>query len=184
MLWGEPLAETARFMAEIRDAAAPFGRTPTFSVSTRPILGRTEGEAWDRAHDILDRIRDRAGGRAPRPPENAGSRRLLEAAARAELHDTCLWTPLAAATGAQGNSTALVGTPDVVARALLAYHDLGATSLLIRGYDPLPDAVEYGRELIPRVRELVAERERERAAAGDVAGQGAASAEPASSLSR
>jgi alkanesulfonate monooxygenase len=185
MLWGEPLAETARFMAEIRDAAAPFGRTPTFSVSTRPILGRTEGEAWDRAHDILDRIRDRAGGRAPRPPENAGSRRLLEAAARSELHDTCLWTPLAAATGAQGNSTALVGTPDVVARALVAYHDLGATSLLIRGYDPLPDAVEYGRELIPRVRELVAERE---AAGGGApaAGTGTTAVEPgvrASSLS-
>ena len=175
MLWGEPLAETAAFMAEIREAAGAFDRTPTFSVSTRPILGRTEGEAWDRAHDILDRIRDRSGGRAPRPPENTGSRRLLEAAARAELHDSCLWTPLAAATGAQGNSTALVGTPDVVARALVAYYDLGATTLLIRGYDPLPDAVEYGRELIPRVRELVAERERSRA-------DGAEPAVPASSL--
>ena len=175
MLWGEPLADTAAFMAEIREAAGAFDRTPTFSVSTRPILGRTEGEAWDRAHAILDRIRDRSGGRAPRPPENAGSRRLLDAAARAELHDSCLWTPLAAATGAQGNSTALVGTPDVVARALVAYYDLGATTLLIRGYDPLPDAVEYGRELIPRVRELVAERERSRA-------DGAEPALPASSL--
>ena len=27
------------------------------------------------------------------------------------------------------------------------------------GYDPLADAVEYGRELIPRVRSLVAERD-------------------------
>jgi alkanesulfonate monooxygenase len=42
---------------------------------------------------------------------------------------------------------------------LVAYYDLGATSLLIRGYDPLTDAVEYGRELIPRVRALVAERD-------------------------
>ena len=40
-----------------------------------------------------------------------------------------------------------------------AAYDLGATSLLIRGYDPLADAVEYGRELIPRVRSLVAERD-------------------------
>jgi alkanesulfonate monooxygenase len=31
--------------------------------------------------------------------------------------------------------------------------------LLIRGYDPLPDAIEYGEELIPRVRALVAERD-------------------------
>jgi len=42
---------------------------------------------------------------------------------------------------------------------LVAYYDLGATSLLIRGYDPLADAVEYGRELIPRVRALVTERD-------------------------
>jgi len=60
------------------------------------------------------------------------------------------------ATGARGNSTALVGTPDTVAQAMVEYYKLGATSLLIRGYDPLPDAEQYGAELIPRVRELVA----------------------------
>ena len=86
-----------------------------------------------------------------------GSKRLLEAAAQAEVHDTCLWTSLAAATGASGNSTALVGTPETVAKAMLEYYKLGATSLLIRGYDPRPDAVQYGEELIPRVRALVAD---------------------------
>ena len=88
-----------------------------------------------------------------------GSRRLLDAAAQKDLHDSCLWTALAVLTGARGNSTALVGTPETVAEALVAYYDLGATSLLIRGYDPLADAVEYGRELIPRVRALVDERD-------------------------
>jgi alkanesulfonate monooxygenase len=39
---------------------------------------------------------------------------------------------------------------------MLEYYKLGATSLLIRGYDPRPDAVQYGEELIPRLRELVA----------------------------
>ena len=68
----------------------------------------------------------------------------------------CASTALAAATGAQGNSTALVGTPETVAKAMLEYYKLGATSLLIRGYDPRPDAVQYGEELIPRLRELVA----------------------------
>jgi alkanesulfonate monooxygenase len=64
---------------------------------------------------------------------------------------------LAEATGARGNSTALVGAPDTVARALLAYYKLGASSLLIRGYEPLDDARQYGAELIPRLRALVAE---------------------------
>lgn len=156
MLWGEPLADTAAFMARVRAAA---GANPVrFSVSTRPILGRTEGEAWDRARGILAQIQARTGGRAARPPQNAGSQRLLAVAAQAEVFDTCLYTRLAEATGAPGNSTALVGTPETVAKALVAYHDLGATSLLIRGYDPLPDAVDYGRELIPRVRALIADK--------------------------
>jgi alkanesulfonate monooxygenase len=47
-----------------------------------------------------------------------------------------------------------------VAQALAAYVDIGATSLLIRGYHPLADAEDYGRELIPRVRALVAGRSR------------------------
>jgi alkanesulfonate monooxygenase len=46
-----------------------------------------------------------------------------------------------------------------VAQALLKYVDLGVGTLLIRGFDPLEDAVDYGRELIPRIRGLVAERE-------------------------
>ena len=33
------------------------------------------------------------------------------------------------------------------------------TTLLIRGYDPLEDAVDYGRELIPLVRAEVARRD-------------------------
>ncbi len=33
------------------------------------------------------------------------------------------------------------------------------TTILIRGYDPLNDAVDYGRELIPLVREEVARRD-------------------------
>ena len=68
-----------------------------------------------------------------------------------------MWTSLAVATGARGNSTALVGTAETVAKALLEYYKLGATSLLIRGYDPRPDAIQYGEELIPRLRELVAD---------------------------
>lgn len=165
MLWGEPLDDTREFMARVRAAAEPYGRTPRFSVSTRPILGATEGAAWDRARGILRTIEERRRKAPPAPP-NVGSQRLLAAAARGEVFDRCLWTPLAAATGAQGNSTALVGTAETVAQAMVDYYDAGATSLLIRGYDPLADAAEYGEELIPRVRALVAERHKVGAAAG------------------
>src|SRR5262249_54382879 len=158
MLWGEPLRETAEFMGQVRQAAAAAGKSPPqFSLSTRPILAETDDKAWDRAHSILERVKARSGGAAPPKPENLGSQRLLAAAAMAGGPDTCLWMKLAEVTGARGNSTALIGAPETVAKALLAYYKLGATSLLIRGYEPLEDAVQYGEELIPLVRHFVAE---------------------------
>jgi alkanesulfonate monooxygenase len=158
MLWGEPLGETAKFMDQVRRAAMVAGKTPPgFSLSTRPILAETDDKAWDRARDILRRVQARRGGVPPPKPENFGSQRLLAAAKTSEVHDTCLWMKLAKATGARGNSTALVGAPDTVAKALLAYYKLGAGSLLIRGYEPLEDAERYGVELIPLVRKLVTE---------------------------
>ena len=168
-LWGEPLAQTAEQIASVRAAAAAAGRDPAprISVSFRPILGPTEEIAWDRAHQILattqanieefrGQWRRSLGGAHP---QNRGSQRLLAAAAQGELHDRALWTPLAAATGAAGNSTALVGTPDTVAQALLDYVDIGVTTVLIRGYDPYDDAIDYGRYLLPLVREEVSRRQ-------------------------
>jgi alkanesulfonate monooxygenase len=169
MLWGEPLAETAEQIASVRESVAAAGRPqPGISVSFRPILAATEELAWERAYRILDRIQsggpnDRflRRGRGPgSTPQNSGSQRLLAAADKSDRHDRALWTATAKATGAAGNSTALVGTPETVAQALLDYHDLGVTTFLIRGYDPLDDAIDYGRELIPLVREEIARRDR------------------------
>ncbi len=171
-LWGEPLAETAEQIAAVRKSAADSGRAdmPRISVSFRPILGPTEELAWERAHRILELTQKNLssfGNQWRRPafglggpgPQNVGSQRLLAAAAKGELHDRALWTPLAAATGAAGNSTALVGTPETVARALVDYVDIGVTTLLIRGYDPYDDAIDYGRYLLPLVRSEMARRE-------------------------
>ena len=45
--WGEPLAAIAERIAAVRAAALPYGRSPRFSVSLRPIAAPTENEAWD-----------------------------------------------------------------------------------------------------------------------------------------
>ena len=160
-LWGEPLAAVRERIAAVR-AAAPPGRAPRFSVSVRPIVGATEAEAWDKAHDYLDRIVASRGGvkaATSARPQAVGSQRLLEFASKQEIHDKRLWMPIAAATGAYGNTTALVGTAEQVADSLLDYYDAGATTLLIRGFDPHQDAIDYGRGVIPIVREGVAKRE-------------------------
>jgi len=169
-LWGEPLAETAEQIAAVHAAALAAGRTelPGISVSFRPILAPTDELAWERAEGILESINNGSGFfsakrkawvEAGKQPENVGSQRLLAAADKADRHDRALWTATAKATGAGGNSTALVGSPETVAQALLDYVDIGVTTILIRGYDPLNDAVDYGRELIPLVRAEVARRD-------------------------
>ncbi len=40
-----------------------------------------------------------------------------------------------------------------MADALLDYYDLGVRNFLIRGFDPLNDAADYGRALLPIARE-------------------------------
>jgi len=156
MLWGEPLASARTRLDEARAAAARFGRSLRFSVSVRPIIAPTEAAAWARAEDIAERAAaQRArflGSRGRRDSSSVGSARLLAAAASAEVHDERLFTKIAAITGAAGNSTALVGTPEQVAEALMRYVDIGCDALLLRGFEPYRDAVEYGRELIPLLR--------------------------------
>lgn len=157
-LWGETHAQVRELTGRVKASAARHGRKPRFSLSLRPILADTEAEAWARAEAILERARELApatGYLRTTEPANAGSQRLLAAAAQGTRLDKRLWTGLAALTGAKGNSTALVGTPEQVADALLDYVDLGVSTFLIRGFDPLDDAIAYGRDLIPLTRELV-----------------------------
>ena len=82
-----------------------------------------------------------------------GRKRLIEMSADRDVHDERLWMKVANLTGAAGNSTALVGTPEQVAEAMLRYYDLGISTLLLKGFDPLADAVDFGRRLLPLVRQ-------------------------------
>jgi alkanesulfonate monooxygenase len=163
MLWGEPLAAASERIETVRAAASAFGRTVGLSVSVRPILGATEAAAWGRAEEIAGLAlaqRERfAGYRGRRDSTSVGSARLLAAASEADIHDERLYTRIAAITGAPGNTTALVGTPSQVCAALMRYVDLGCDAILIRGFWPYDDCVEYGRELIPLLRDAAAARQ-------------------------
>jgi alkanesulfonate monooxygenase len=175
-LWGEPLEQTAEQIAAVKAAAAAAGRTdvPRIQVAFRPIIAPTEDLAWEKAHAVVERIAQRTAAGGPdqlkrrrlrgEAPQNTGSQRLIEIAERGERFDRALWTRTAAVTGGAGNSNALVGTPETVAQALLDYYDLGVEILSARGYDLLGDAIDFGRYVIPIVREEVAKRDAEREA--------------------
>ncbi|WLP88450.1 LLM class flavin-dependent oxidoreductase [Gordonia sp. NB41Y] len=164
-LWGEPLKETRDQIGRVFDEAAAAGRTdrPRIWVTFRPIVAETDEDAWRKAHRVLDALDRNASqgvevkGPGGQHPENVGSQRLLEIAARGEVHDRALWYPTVTATGARGASTALVGSYDTVAESLVSYVDIGADLISIRGYDNLTDAITYGHHVLPRVRALLSE---------------------------
>ncbi|MBX6743501.1 MAG: LLM class flavin-dependent oxidoreductase [Acetobacteraceae bacterium] len=169
--WGETLDQARETIVRVRASVAKAGRDPAsirFSMSFRPVLAATEEAAWARADRIIARIRELradAVGSGGRKPESIGSKRLLEAAAGGRVRDKRLWTEVAAAVGAGANTTALVGTAEQVAEALADYHALGVDTFLIRGFDPLEDAVQYGAELLPATRAAIAARGAVRVAA-------------------
>jgi alkanesulfonate monooxygenase len=178
MLWGEPVAQIAERVAGIRAEAARHGRTVRFSLSVRPIVGQTEEAAWQRAEEIRAATQTRVTGTRGTQPQgtqvqgiqvpdtpgparrlfgfressSVGSERLQQQAAEREVYDDRLWYGVTRLTGPGGNSTALVGTPAQVADALMAYRRVGVDTVLIRGFDPLDDVVEWGRELVPLLR--------------------------------
>ena len=155
--FGEPLAEVEKKIDDFRLRAKKSGRNPDeirFSVSTRPIVADTEAEAWDRAYSVLESVDPKTNSNIS-AVSATGSQRLVDFAKRGEVLDQRLFMPIAAATGGTGNSTALVGTADQVSDALLEYYKLGASTLLIRGFDPIDDAKYWGKDLIPMLREKV-----------------------------
>ena len=159
-LWGEPLKGAEETVRNVRAAAAQQGRNIDFNISFRPILGTTEKEAWERAEYIratAEKQLAETGYTFGLPkPQSVGAQRLLAAANEGDRLDKVLWTGVAKLVKGGYNSTALVGTPEQVSDALLDYYRLGIHSVLIRGFDPLNDVVEYGRELLPLTREKVA----------------------------
>jgi alkanesulfonate monooxygenase len=164
--WGEPLADLRGEIDRVHAIARAAGRTtlPRIWVTFRPIIARTDELAWQKAQQYVAKLAET--WQKPGPvqqyrqgtPQNVGSQRALAFAQRSELYDRALWTRTAAVTNAAGASTALVGSPETVAAAILDYVDHGASLVSIRGYDTLADAVDYGKHVLPLVRQELAHR--------------------------
>ncbi len=183
--WGEPREAVAARMASIGEAATAVGRALRYSLSLRPIIADTETEAWDKAEWIAEKTAERIalakermtgrqdtyqglGGarnatfsvdRDTGGTTSVGRKRLIAMSSDRDVYDERLWMKVANLTGAAGNSTALVGTPEQVAEAMMRYYDLGITTLLLKGFDPLADVIEFGKELLPLVRQGVSARD-------------------------
>jgi len=158
-LFGEPGAQVQESIDRINIEVAYFQRQPAYNLSFRPIIGAIEEAAWRKAKDILAGVEAGSSAKSSKQPEAETARRLMSLIEGGDVQDERLWVPIAAAAQGSGNSTALVGTAEQVAEAIAKYYDMGVRGVLIRGFDPFNDAIEYGNELIPQIREKVAARD-------------------------
>lgn len=149
-MFAEPLKDTAERMKQYGAMVASAGRSTGYNMSVRPIIAETEGAAWDKAHRLLRDIEVQNGQNKSAVDESGA--RMVALGERGQVHDERLWMGIASAMGGLGNTTCLVGTPKQVGDAILAYYRVGVESFLIRGFDPLNDTTEFGRELIPYIK--------------------------------
>ena len=127
------MPELRRPRTRLRD----LQRRADSDLDRRAVRRRLRGRrrlAWEKAHEYIGKIA--AGFQSGSPingfrqagaPQNVGSQRALAFASRSELYDRALWTKTAAVTHAGGAATALVGSPETVAAAILDYVDRGAS---------------------------------------------------------
>lgn len=181
----ESLADTGAAIERIRASAAEAGRTIAAQGTVRYILGRTEGEAWDNAREILrkfvangeERLKltgnswFQPGGRTEKDFSNAAGISNEDRFGALTGSDSVLDERLWIGPQRQGIPMApsLVGTPEQVTEAIMRYYDLGMTGVLVRGFDLYEDALRAGDELIPRLK--VAALDRDAAAVRQIAGE-------------
>jgi alkanesulfonate monooxygenase len=70
-----------------------------------------------------------------------------------------IWTENGPISHGSGSTTALVGSYETVAQALIDYTEIGCDLLSIRGWDVYEDAHDYARHVLPLVRQELARRQ-------------------------
>ncbi len=64
LTWGEPPAEVAKKVTDVRARAAKLGRTVKFGIRLHVIVRETEAQAWQAAEDLISRVDDDTVNRA------------------------------------------------------------------------------------------------------------------------
>jgi len=140
--------------AALADTVAPFldaGKQVglRLGVIARP----TRPEALTAARELVgDAERRRKESALAARSDSQSIRAALEPAAQSEWLDHCLWTGAVPYFGVP--SAALVGTPGEVAEALMAYGRAGISQFILHGWPKRAEMLYFGREVLPRVREL------------------------------
>lgn len=151
--WGEPPAEVAKKIADVRQRAADQGRTLRFGIRLHIIVRRTEGEAWQAADDLIQYVDEKTIADAQKVLARYDShgqqrQRALHNGQRDSLIvGPNLWAGVGLVRGGVGS--ALVGNPEQVAARMREYAEVGIDTFIFSGYPHLEEAYRVAELLFP-----------------------------------
>ncbi|WP_341248876.1 FMNH2-dependent alkanesulfonate monooxygenase [Cupriavidus pauculus] len=157
LTWGEPPADVARKIADVRARAAKHGRTVRFGIRLHVIVRETEAAAWAAADELISRLDDETVARAQAvfaKMDSEGQRRMaaLHAGGAKRTREALeispnLWAGVGLVRGGAG--TALVGDPHTVVARMQEYADLGIDTFIFSGYPHLEEAYRFAELVFP-----------------------------------
>ncbi|MES3003535.1 MAG: FMNH2-dependent alkanesulfonate monooxygenase [Pseudomonadota bacterium] len=157
LTWGEPPADVAKKVADVRERAARHGREVKFGIRLHVIVRETEDAAWQAAEELISRVDDDTVIRAQAAfsrMDSEGQKRMAALHAggkrrkRADLEiSPNLWAGVGLVRGGAG--TALVGDAKTVAARIEEYAALGLDNFIFSGYPHLEEAYRFAELVFP-----------------------------------
>ncbi|MBF6987320.1 MULTISPECIES: FMNH2-dependent alkanesulfonate monooxygenase [Cupriavidus] len=166
LTWGEPPADVAQKLEDVRRHAAKHGRTVRFGIRLHVIVRETDAAAWAAADDLISRLDDETVARAQAVfarMDSEGQRRMaaLHAGGASRTREALeispnLWAGVGLVRGGAG--TALVGDPHTVAERMREYAELGIDTFVLSGYPHLEEAYRFAELVFPLLPRSVREK--------------------------
>jgi len=159
LTWGEPPAEVAKKIADVRARAAAHGRQLQYGIRLHVIVRETEDEAWRAATELVSQLDEATVAAAQARFANmdsVGQRRMAELhrgrVNRANVREGLeispnLWAGVGLVRGGAG--TALVGNPQQAAERIQEYAALGLDHFILSGYPHLDEAHRFAELVFP-----------------------------------
>ncbi len=153
LTWGEPPAQVAEKIAEVRKKAAEYGRKVRFGIRLHVLVRETEEDAWADAAKLIEDLDDNVVAAIQKrlaASESVGQQRMvaLHEGKRDKLViSPNLWAGIGLVRGGAG--TALVGSAENVAARIREYRALGIEYFVLSGYPHLEEAYRFAEHVFP-----------------------------------
>ena len=153
--WIEPLEETEKRLAALREQFSQTDRTPVFGLRTHLVVRETEPDAWEAAEELIGHADPEVKAQrrsAIKGTPSVGQQAQARAAPNHRLGPH-LWNGLSEVRVNCGS--ALVGTPEQVAKELFSYWKLGIDEFILSGFPHVEECHRVAREVLPVLREHI-----------------------------